>query len=53
MIEMVEFLAGTLCLSLFVGSKSTAAYSDLTTVFNYTADLMAITFGAINILEYF
>ena len=50
---MSQFVSGTICLSLYMGSKSTAAYSTLVSIFNLLADLMAIGFGAFNILVFF
>ena len=45
-------MSGTICLSLYLGSKETAAYSSLASILNIFADLMAIAFGALNILVF-
>ena len=39
-------------MSLYLGSKPTAAYSTLVSILNVLADLMAIAFGLLNILVY-
>ena len=49
---MSQFLSGTICLSLYLGSKETVRYSTLASIFNILADLMAIAFGALNILVF-